>query len=122
MLHEASSTEISKLKKEKKLEMSWACYEGDFLYFYEKNDCICAVVRVAEDPNDKFVLWIEEFEVIREYRNSGIGKEVIQTLIEEFDYVIKLLAMNRKVAEFWEKCGFVYEYNEWDEIRMVYSR
>jgi len=118
-----TSEEVKQLKKDKILELPWDCLEeDDFIYSFEKNSCVCAVIRLSMDPYDNDVIWIDEFEIVRNYRNQGIGKLIICKLLEECNNVVKLMAKNKPVAEFWFKCGFQYDNPSWAEIPMIYSK
>lgn len=119
----ATYEEVKKLKKGRILELPWDCLDEDeFLYLFEVDSCICAVIRLSMDTNDNDVVWIDEFEIVRNYRNQGIGKLIICNFLEECDNVVKLMAKNKRVAEFWYKCGFQYNNPSWAEIQMIYSR
>jgi len=115
--------DIKQMKKDKVLELPWDCLEEDeFIYLYEQDDSVCAVIRLSLDPYDSDVIWIDEFEIVRIYRKLGIGKSIICEFIEECNNVIKLMAKNKQVAEFWFKCGFQYDNPSWAEIPMIYSK
>lgn len=119
----ATYEEAIQLKKEKKLELPWDCFEeDDFLYLFEKNSFVCAVIRLSMDPCDNDVIWIDEFEIVKNYRNQGIGKLIICEFLKDCNNVVKLLAKNKSVAEFWYKCGFQYDNPSWAEIPMIYSK
>lgn len=119
----ATYEEVKQLKKDKILEMPWDYLEeGEFLYVFEKNSHVCAVIRLSEDPCDKDVICIDEFEIVRNYRNQGIGKSIICEFLEGCNNVVKLMAKNKSVAEFWHKCGFQYDNPSWAEIPMIYSK
>ncbi|MTK06677.1 MAG: GNAT family N-acetyltransferase [Hungatella sp.] len=120
---EATYEEVKQLKKEKILELPWDCLEkDDFIYLFENNSCVCAVIRLSMDPCDNEIIWIDEFEIVRNYRKQGIGKLIICRFLEECNNVVKLMAKNSSVAEFWYKCGFQYDNPTWAEIPMVYSK
>lgn len=121
---ETTPNEIQQLKRKKILEMPWDCEEGDFLYLFEEDACVCAVIRLSIDPLNNSEVWIDEFEVIREYRKNGIGKSIICEFLNGYTEAtaVRIMAKNRKVAEFWYKCGFQYDNDSWDEIPMVYRR
>jgi predicted GNAT family N-acyltransferase len=114
--------EVKQLKNDKILELPWDCLEEDFLYLYEKNSCVCAVIRLSKDTIDNDVIWIDEFEIVRNYRKQGIGKSIICNFLEGCNNVVKLLAKNETVSEFWQKCGFQYDNPSWAEIPMIYSK
>lgn len=119
----ATYEEVKQLKKDKILELPWDCLEeDDYLYLFEKNNHVCAVIRLSLDPYDNDVIWIDEFEIVRNYRNQGIGKLIICEFLEECNNVVKLMAKNKHVAEFWLKCGFQYDNPSWAEIPMIYSK
>lgn len=120
---QATYAEVKQMKINKVLEMPWECLdENDFIYFFEKDHSVCAAIRLSEDPCDEEVIWIDEFEIVREYRNQGIGKLIICNFLETCDCVVRLLAKNKSVAEFWHKCGFQYDNPSWAEIPMVYEQ
>lgn len=119
----ATCEEIEQMKKDEILEMPWIYLdEEDFIYLYEEKNCVCAVIKLSVDPLDNNVIWIDEFEIVRSFRNQGIGKSIICSFIKECDKVIRLLAKNRSVADFWYKCGFQYDNPSWTEIPMVYTQ
>lgn len=119
----ATCGDVKQLKKDKMLEMPWDCLEEDYLYLFEKNSGVCAVIRLSIDPYDSDVLWIDEFEIVRDYRDQGIGKLIISDFLKECNSVVKLLAKNKVVAKFWHKCGFQYDNpSSWAEIPMIYSK
>ena len=75
------------------------------------------------DPYDSDVTWIDEFEIVRDYRKQGIGKSIICKFLEQCnDVTIRLMAKNKQVAEFWYKCGFQYDNPSRAEIPMIYSK
>lgn len=111
---QATYEEVKQMKINKVLEMPWECLdENDYIYFFEKDHSVCAAIRLSEDPCDDEIIWIDEFEIVREYRNQGIGKLIICDFLETCDCVVKLLAKNKSVAEFWHKCGFQYANPSW---------
>ncbi|QLY78078.1 GNAT family N-acetyltransferase [Clostridium intestinale] len=119
----ATYEEVKQLKLDNLLELPWDCLEEyEFLYLFEKNSYVCAVIRLSMDPHDNDVIWIDEFEILRTYRNQGIGKLIICSFLEKSDNVIKLMAKNRSVSEFWRKCGFQYDNPSWAEIPMIYFK
>lgn len=119
----AKYEEVEQLKRDKILELPWDCLEdGEFLYLFEKDSCVCAVIRLSMDPIDNEITWIDEFEVVRKYRNQGLGRLIIDGFLEDYDKVVKLMAKNKLVAEFWNKCGFQYDNPSWAEIPMIYSK
>ena len=120
-MYEEYYEEIRELKANGVLELPWDYLdENEFLYLYKDNNVACAVIRLSEDPIEDWI-WIDEFEVIREYRGKGLGRCIICEFLNKCDRVVKLLAKNKSVAEFWNKCGFEYEIFEWNEILMSYS-
>lgn len=119
--YEASCEVIQELKKNKKLQATWNFLdENEGLFVYEKDNEICAAIRMSEDPYEKWI-WIDEFEVIKEFQNRGIGKNIISGILAEGDEIIKLVAKDESVAEFWHKCGFEYDVLDTDEILMYYN-
>lgn len=119
----AKYEEVQQLKRDKILELPWDYLEdGEFLYLFEKESCVCAVIRLSMDPIDNEITWIDEFEVVRRYRNQGLGRLIIDSFLEDYDKVVKLMAKNKSVAEFWHKCGFRYDNPSWAEIPMIYSK
>ena len=73
--------DIKQMKKDKVLELPWDCLEEDeFIYLYEQDDSVCAVIRLSLDPYDSDVIWIDEFEIVRIYWKLGIGKSIIGTM------------------------------------------
>lgn len=118
--YEANYEEVRELKANRILELPWDYLEeNEFIYLYKENGIPCAAIRLSTDPLEDWI-WIDEFEVIREYRHNGLGRQIICELLNDSDQVIKLLAKNRSVADFWYKCGFEYENLSWDEILMRY--
>lgn len=86
------------------------------------NKRVVAFIKVSLDPIEKNVLWIDEFEVIRNYRKQGIGKKIIRNLIKNNEFDIKIFAKNSSVQKFWEKCGFKDDGVNTFEIPMVFKR
>lgn len=116
--------EIKILKKQRLLELPWDCLNEEIFLMaaYEINGCLCAVIRISADEVDNAV-FIDEFEVIKDYREKGIGIYIIKQFIYQFSNMkIKLLAKNKFVAEFWYKCGFNYCQDSWAEIPMEYNK
>lgn len=113
---------VDAMKKDGVLELPWDCEPMDCLYCYKMNNQIIAIIRLSQISEDKGVIWIDEFEVLREYRNQGIGKKVVQGFLEECDSPVTLMAKNKTVANFWQKCGFEYEIDEWNEIKMLFEK
>lgn len=119
----ATIQEIQKMKIDGMLELPWNCLEdNEFIFLFEMDGNVCAVIRLSSDPLDSNVIWIDEFETIRDYRKQGIGKLIICDLFKECNIVVKLLAKNELVAKFWEKCGFQYDDATGEEIPMIYSK
>lgn len=118
--YEVYYEEVKKLKADRILELPWDCLdENEFLYLYKNNGVVCAAIRLSEDPLEDWI-WIDEFEVVRDFRHNGLGRQIICDFLNDSDQIIKLQAKNRTVAEFWQKCGFEYENLSWDEILMRY--
>lgn len=120
--NEIEHTKILDMKKEGILELPWDCEATDCLYCYEMNNQIIAIIRLSQILEDKGVIWIDEFEVLREYRKQGVGQKIIRGFLEECDFPIILMAKNKSVANFWQKCGFEYEIDEWNEIKMIFEK
>lgn len=113
--------EIKELKKNSILELPWDFPEkGEYIRKYEMNNVPIAFIRSSPDPEDKKSIFIDEFEVIKRYRKQGLGKKLICEFLEGADSDVKLLAKNKGVQIFWEKCGFVDNGIRWDEIPMIY--
>jgi predicted GNAT family N-acyltransferase len=115
--------EIRELKQDNRLEML-----GDFLgedeciLSYNYEDSLVAYIRISVDTIEKSSLWIDEFEVLREYRKKGIGKRAIAELIKDSPSDInniKIMAKNKTVQQFWQKCGFEDDGITCDEIPMI---
>lgn len=105
------------------LELPWDFLEEDeWLYSYEYEGIKIAYVRISLDPIDKKSLWIDEFEILRQYRKKGIGRKAICELIKDSPSDIKIMAKNKQVQIFWEKCGFVDDGITWAEIPMIYRK
>ncbi len=120
---ESDYKEIEKLKRSSILELPWDLLEDDeVIWKYEKKKLPIAYLRLSPDPKDKSVIWIDEFEVIREYRGQGLGKKVISDFLDEIGLDVKLMAKNKGVQLFWEKCGFEDDGITWAEIPMIYKR
>lgn len=114
--------EIILLKQSKRLELPWDYPDNDEPVFsYDYEGVSVAYIRVSVDPIDKKSVWIDEFEVIREYRKKGIGKKVISEFVKESTSDILIMAKNRQVQIFWEKCGFEDNGITWTEIPMIYK-
>lgn len=79
-------------------------------------------MRISVDTIDKQSLWLDEFEVIIEYRKKGNGIKVISELIADSPSNIKLLAKNKQVQQFWVKCDFEDDSTTWAEIQMIYRK
>jgi len=119
----ATCEEVEQLKKANILELPWKYLDKkDNLSLYEINSCICAAMRVSKDPYDTNLIWIDDFEIVRNYRNQGIGKLIICNFLEECELVVNLMAKNESVAEFWYKCGFQYDNPSKWEIPMIFSK
>lgn len=119
----ATTEEIQEMKINRVLELPWDYLEdGEFICLFEIDGNICAVIRLSPDPIDNDVIWIDEFEVVRKYRKQGMGKSIICDFLKDCNEVVKLLAKNKSVAIFWEKCGFQYDNETWAEIPMVHKK
>lgn len=120
---QATYEEIIEMKKNKELELPWGCLsENDFICFFEKDYHVCAAIRLSNISCDDGVIWIDEFEILREYRKQGLGRHIIYEVLEDCDYEVRLLAKNESVAEFWYKCGFQYDEPLGEEIPMFWNR
>lgn len=117
---EALCEVVKNLKNNGKLELPWFLGDNKGLFFCVNDNNIVAVIRLSQDPLDNDVTWIDEFEVIREYRNQGFGKKIVLEFLDTYDSVVKLLAKNQYVSRFWRKCGFKYDNPTEDEITMIY--
>lgn len=114
---------IQSLKRADMLTLPWDYVEvGEELYVYVDEGINKAYIRISLDLSDDQVLFIDEFEVLREYRKLGLGKKAIRDLINNTTTDIRLLAKNRSVQKFWEKCNFVDDGISWDEIPLIYKR
>lgn len=117
--------DVQNLQKDKQLgkqlEMSWGCLvENSSLLLFKQNGNICALISFSQDTTSKNTIFIDEFEVLKNYRKQGIGKQIINEFIQSRNSNIRLLAKNESVEEFWYKCGFQLEYESDDEIPMIY--
>lgn len=88
----------------------------DFIYKYNKNNKYFFIkgknhiyykkirnilyLDLIMDTNDKDVIWIDEFEIVRNYRKQGIGKSIICKFLANCSSVVKLMTKNKSVAEF----------------------
>lgn len=114
--------EINALKQDNRLELPWDFLEeGEMLFSYDYENIQLGYARVSVDPIDKTIFWIDEFEVIRDQRKKGIGKKAIMELINSIPGDIKIMAKNKMVQQFWEKCGFEDDGITWAEIPMIYK-
>lgn len=56
---------VDDMKRNDALELLWDCEPMDCLYCYKMNNQIIAIIRLSQIPEDKGVIWIDEFEVLR---------------------------------------------------------
>lgn len=114
--------EIKELKKNSILELPWDWLEDEeYIWKYEMNNSPVAFIRLSIDPCDKISICIDEFEVIKTYRKQGLGKKLICEFLETVDSDVKLMAKNKNVQMFWEKCGFEDDGITCAEIPMIYK-
>lgn len=119
---ECDYKEIRELKMDFILELPWNYpEEGEHVWKYEMDNLPIAFIRLSLDPVDKASIWIDEFEVIKKYRRQGRGKRLIWEFLKGVKSDVKLLAKNKNVQLFWEKCGFVDNGITWAEIPMIYK-
>ncbi len=118
---ECELDEIKQLKRNLILELLWDCEENDCIYKYEINCSPVAFLWLSCDPKDEGSIWIDAFEVVREYRKHGLGKQAMDEFLKQTEKNVKILAKNPGVQKFWEKCGFTDNGIEWYEIPMIYK-
>jgi len=115
--------EINALKQDNRLDLPWDFLEeGEWLLSYDYENIQSGYARVSVDPIDRTSSWIDEFEIIRDLRKKGIGKKAIMELINLIPGDIKIMAKNKMVQQFWEKCGFEDDGITWAEIPMIYKK
>ena len=118
---ECTYEEIEALKMEFMLEMPWESPEkNEAIWKYEEKNTPVAFVKISLDPIDKTSIWVDEFEVIRIYRKQGFGKSAISDFLGKVNADVKLLAKNKRIQLFWEKCGFKDNGITEMEIPMIY--
>lgn len=115
---ECDMSVVETLKGVGEIQMSWNI-PGD-IYVYEKEQEKYALIQVSNDPIKSNMIWIDNFEVFVSKRNQGWGKRIISEFISEMKTDIEIMAKDHVVEKFWEKCGFVKEYDSLEEIPMIY--
>jgi len=68
------------------------------------NERLVGAVRVLSDKVIRFVIY--DMMVDPEYRNKGIGKELIKKCIEHFPNTEWLIQTEKHISGFYEKIGF----------------
>lgn len=119
---EIDYNEIMQLKKDENLELQWYNFgENDPLYAFEKDGETIALIRLSEDPYESNTIWIDEFEVVRQYRGQGVGQRIIKEILKDVNCKVKLMAKNEDIEKFWNKCGFQCKTPSEHEIEMEYE-
>lgn len=114
--------EIRKLKSEYLLTLRWEEPEKcETIRKYEIDNRPIAFIKTAPDPDKEQTIWIKEFEVIIPKKRQGYGKKAIAEYLNEVNVDVSILAKNKCVQSFWEKCGFIDDGITWAEIPMVYK-
>lgn len=115
---ECSMDDVKYLKSIGELQLSWNIPDG--IYTYENGQERYALIQVLKDPLNSNIIWIDNFEVFVSKRNRGWGRKIISEFISEMKMDIQIMAKDCFVEKFWEKCGFVKEYDSLEEIPMIY--
>jgi len=72
------------------------------------NDCLVGVVRVLSDTFGRSVIY--DLVVLPEYKNKGIGTELVKRCIARFPNSEWMVQTTQKNIKYYEKLGFsVYE-------------
>lgn len=117
--------EIEEYKKE--LELSWAQPAKDEIILkFEQNGVTVAFMSVMISFLSNDTIWINDFEVLKQHRCIGIGRECIRNFLSEFNATkfnsIELDAKDKKAQAFWEKCGFEDNGITDEGIPLIYYR
>ena len=83
------------------LEARWT--SSTFTAFALQNDRVIGCIRVLSDRVS--VTWIPEILVAKAFRRQGIGRELIEIVLQEFRHTDIYLETFSHAAEFFEKCG-----------------
>lgn len=83
------------------LEERWTA--STFTAFAHHDDRVVGCIRVLSDRVS--VTWIPEILVAKAFRRQGIGRELIELVLQEFRHTDIYLETFSHAAEFFEKCG-----------------
>ncbi len=74
-----------------------------FSAYFVVEDKVVGCIRVLSDRIS--VTWIAEILVANAFRRQGIGKKLVELVLDEFQHTDIFLETFGHAAEFFEKCG-----------------
>ena len=120
-------TAITNKKRKHEIEMQWKYIgetDGQFYGISKKGNKYVAFVEFSVDTLEKNGLFIDNFEVCKSCRKSGVGKKAFEDIVElgkqHGAESIRLMAKDDVSKLFWVKMGFECEYDNYDGISMKY--
>jgi GNAT superfamily N-acetyltransferase len=103
---------LSKLREAYNNESNTFNKQGEVLYIAMLNNNVVGIGGLNQDPyiNEIDFGRVRNLYVMREYRKTGIGKAILQEIIDEARKHFKILGLrtdNQIAAEMYCSCGFV---------------
>lgn len=99
--YEVTVDDINAINNIDGTDRKWSLNKINSIYCYKINNQIHAVIEVFKIPEDKGVMWIDNFEVLKKYRGQGIGQRSVREFLKKCDCPITLIAESEEVAVFW---------------------
>lgn len=79
--------------------------DGTKLIYNQKEEQI-ALINFYFLDNEKCKMFIPLFEVFPKHRGKGLGKEIIEQFLENYEGEVRLEPIDDESEMFWKKCGF----------------
>lgn len=108
---ECSYEELQIIRKHENLLLSgWGLLQKEYINetkkIYNEAGIIVALLNFYFMDNAKEKMFIALFEVFSQYRNRGVGKEIIAQFLKDYQGEVNLLPSNEANESFWKQCGF----------------
>lgn len=84
------------------LDYYWQ-HDDHFPYFISINNQLSGFVLLRRYPQNKQYYDIEQFFILRAYKNQGVGKQVLKLLVQKHEglWQVRVLTENKPALGFW---------------------
>lgn len=106
-----SYQKLQEIRQSEDLVLSgWTLLEEAYIdetkMIFNNNGVMVALINYYFDDKKKEKMCLALFEVFPQYRDKGIGKQIVAQFLKHYKGEINLLPSGEASESFWKQCGF----------------